>query len=169
MARRRDETDELLDAIFPPRGGVERRRQYRMPVWLGGAIVAVAFVFGVVWGTSYQDEYDSVPPDGVTPTVTRTVTHTATQPALPASCARALSVMERMMAANSAIAGAGEKQLDLSHAARRAMFAKDWQALDKTMFAQTELNNSLDTPSQQALGTYAELAQAIKECRDDLK
>lgn len=73
------------------------------------------------------------------------------------------------MADTSTIAGAGEKQLDLSHAARRAIFSKDWEALDKTMVEQTALNNALDAPSQKAMGRYAELAQEMKDCRDELK
>lgn len=132
------------------------------------AWLIIVFLVGGVFGAQ-QGRSQSSDTDAATPTVTRTVTTTTTQAAIPAVCARALVLAERMMEANGAIADAGERQLDISHAARRAIYLKDWKALDEAMHRQTELNNSLDGPNAHAVGLYAELKTAIKECNDALR
>lgn len=123
--------------------------------------------FGTFFGASVSSMDSS---DAPVPTTTVTVTTTETQRVdrLPASCMRALELLERIIEDNAAIASAGEKQLDISHAARQAIFTKDWQALDKTMNQQTDLNNKLDAPAAHAMQYTLELKALIKECRNDL-
>lgn len=177
--RPRDRLDELVDGLRIREGGpateeihfgrrpvrpVRPQQPYGLRVV---GVVVLAFIMGGAFGAA-RGRQESSEPRPAPPTVTRTVTTTTTQPAVPASCRRVFDLIERMMAANGAIADAGEKQLDIAHAARRAIFLKDWKALDKAMHDQTELNNSLDGPNAHAIGLYAELQSTMKECRDEL-
>ncbi len=182
-SRRRttDRIDELVDGLrirqggpvieeeirFGPRPVRPRRPQQPYGFRVIGLVV-LAFVMGGAFGAA-RGRAESSEPRPARPTVTRTVTTTTTQPVVPASCRRVFDLIERMMAANGAIADACEKQLDIAHAARRAIFSKDWKALDEAMHRQTELNNSLDGPNANAVGLYAELKDAMKECSDDLR
>lgn len=159
-------TEEIFGRSARPTQTIARtpRRTLRTVMTVTG--IGFAFLAGALFGADARSESADNPP--VPPTVTRTVTTTTTEAAVPASCRRVFDLIERMMAANGAIADAGEKQLDIAHAARRAIFLKDWKALDEAMHRQTELNNSLDGPNAHAVGLYAELKDAMKECRDDL-
>lgn len=188
-SRRRttDRIDELVDGLRIREGGpaveeeirfgprparpAESTRHARPQQSYGLRVVGfvvLAFIMGGAFGAA-RGRIESSEPRPAPPTVTRTVTTTTTRAAVPASCTRVFDLIERMMAANGAIADAGEKQLDIAHAARRAIFSKDWKALDEAMHRQTELNNSLDGPNANAVGLYAELKDAMKECSDDLR
>lgn len=161
----KDEIDDLVDGLnVPEHYQLERPRPWRIPRWVAITVPILTFLFGAVVGLSAYEEPSTV--DRPTPVITKTKTETVTEPAIPPSCQRALDVMKRMMEANSTIAGAGEEQLDISHAARQAIFLKDWQALDKAMVRQTDLNNRLDKPNDKALKVYGELVDAMKECAD---
>lgn len=138
-----------------------------MPKWLVVVAPVCCMVLGVAIGQGESDSnFSGAAP---TQTVTHYATQRVTQPAIPPSCAMALTAMARMMEANAAIAGAGTEQLDISHAARRAIFLKDWEELDRVMFRQTDLNNRIAKPTVQALKAYADLADAMEACQNEIK
>jgi len=112
---------------------------------------------------------NSPPEPTATPGPTVTVTTTTTQAALPASCTRALDLMRAVMADTSVVGGAANEQLDISHAARRAMFEKDWKALDETMNRQKELNDRLNEAAIGAMQLYPQLEEALRKCEQDVK
>lgn len=137
----------------------------RIPRWVVFTVPILCFLVGAIFGLSATPE-DSLPAHPSLPEPARTVTTTVTQPALPASCARAIALMERVQEQVAAIGAAGEEQLDISHAARQAIFMKDWKALDTAMNKQTDLNNRLDKPATQAMTQTMELQKAMRECLD---
>jgi hypothetical protein len=148
-------------------GGAPPRRM-EIPLWVVFCVPIFCFLMGAIFGLSSIEE-NSSDRTHQPPSVPRTVTETTTQPALPASCARAIRIMERVQESVSAIGGAGEEQLDISHAARQAIFLKDWKALDAVMNRQTDLNNRLDKPATDAMTQTMELQKAMRECLDATK
>lgn len=165
-----DEVDNLIDGLRVSEyqeheevGDGEPTR-WSMPPWVVFTGILFFFIMGAVFGLSAVEEPRRA--EQPAPVITKTKTETATKAAIPPSCQRAMDMMRRMMEANSTIAGAGEEQLDISHAARQAIFLKDWKALDKVMVRQTDLNNRLDNPNAKAIQVYADLDDAMKECID---
>src|SRR5690242_1411848 len=94
-----DEIDELVDSLHvrdeeiaveeyvPPR--------FRIPRWVAFSVPVFCFLMGAIFGLSAipDDSLSGRPP---LPEPARTVTVTTTQPALPASCARAIALMYRV-------------------------------------------------------------------------
>jgi hypothetical protein len=171
----RDEIDELVDSLhvrFPHLGetyaldGIPQKTVFKISRWLAFTVPILTFLIGAVVGLSDNPE-DSLPPYDPHARATVTATTTITQSAVPASCARALVLMARVNDAVSAIGAAGEEQLDISHAARQAIYLKDWIALDKAMHRQTDLNNRLDKPAADAFSLTLELQTAMKDCANE--
>lgn len=170
----RDLVDEIIDGL-PLKPGYEATEEYddtptrySIPRWVVYTVPFFCFLIGAIVGLSALPE-DSSRGRPSLPEPARTVTTTTTQAAIPASCARAIALMERVQEQVAIIGGAGEEQLDISHAARQAIFLKDWKALDKAMNKQTDLNNRLDKPATQAMTGTMELKKAMQECLDATK
>lgn len=155
-----DDEEVITEDYRPPR--------IRMPRWIAFCVPLFCFIMGAVFGLSAYPE-DSSDGRPSLPEPARTVTTTTTQPAIPASCAWAIRTMQRIEADVSTIGAAGEEQLDISHAARQAIFLKDWKALDAAMKKQTDLNNRLDKPATEAMRVTLELQKAMQECLDATK
>lgn len=157
----RPNLSDLPEPLPEPPRSITNWALIRRLAWIGLGVLV-----GLLLATTARVGHSPTRP-AATPGPTVTVTTTPTQPALPASCTRALDLMRRVMADTSTIGGAANEQLDISHAARQAMFVKDWKALDETMNRQKELNDRLNEAAIGAMQLYPQLQEAIRKCEQD--